>query len=64
MKRYIIPLLLISSTLSSFTSQHLTYENYIQRVMEQNTSLIAQSMEIEISQAAIRSAKVYNDPTL
>lgn len=64
MKRYIITLLLISATLSSITAQHLTYDSYIQRVMEQNTSLVAQSMEIEISQAAIRSAKVYNDPTL
>lgn len=64
MKRYIITLLLISATLSSVTAQHLTYDSYIQRVMEQNTSLIAQSMEIEISQAAIKSAKVYNDPTL
>ena len=32
--------------------------------MENNTSLVAQSMNIEISQAAIKSAKVYNDPTL
>ena len=64
MKRYAITLLLTLAALSGITAQQLTYDSYIQRVMEQNTSLVAQSMEIEISQAAIRSAKVYNDPTL
>ena len=64
MKRLALTLILISTTLISITAQQLTFEDYIQRVMRNNTSIIAQSMEIEISQAAIKSAKTYNDPSL
>ena len=64
MKRYAITALLILTALASITAQQLTYNSYMQRVMENNASLVAQSMEIEISKAAVKSAKVYNDPTL
>lgn len=64
MRRYAITLLLLFAALTGATAQQLTLETYLQRVMENNTSLVAQSMNIEISQAAIKSAKVYNDPTL
>ena len=64
MRRYAITALLVLATLTGAAAQQLTLETYLQRVMENNTSLVAQSMEIEISQAAVKSAKVYNDPTL
>ena len=63
MKRYALTIAIISATLN-IAAQQLNYETYMQRVMENNTALVAQSMDIEISQAAVKNAKVYNDPTI
>lgn len=56
----------ICLALSSLTAeaQQLTYEEYMQRVLSDNTALVARSMEIEIAQANVKSSKVYNDPSL
>ncbi len=63
MKKSILVLLLaIAATLAA--AQELTYESYMQRVLGNNTSLVAEAMNIDIAQLALKSSKVYNDPTL
>ncbi len=55
--------LLIFATLAS-AAQQITYDSYMQRVIENNTAAVAQAMNIDIARASLRSSKTYNDPTL
>lgn len=45
-------------------AQQLTYEQYMQRVLSNNTALVARNMDIDIAQAALTGSKIYNDPSL
>ncbi len=63
MRKSILFLLTIAATLAA-TAQELTYESYMQRVLENNTAVVAEAMNIDIAQAALKNSKVYNDPTL
>lgn len=46
------------------TAQGLTYNRYMQRVLENNTAIVARSLDIEIAEANVRSSKIYENPTL
>lgn len=63
MKKSILFLLTIAVTFAA-TAQELTYDSYMQRVLENNTAIVAEAMNIDIAQQALKSSKVYNDPTL
>lgn len=63
MKKSILFLLTIAATLPAI-AQELTYESYMQRVLENNTAVVAEAMNINIARSALKSSKVYNDPTL
>ncbi|MBR2301278.1 MAG: TolC family protein, partial [Bacteroidaceae bacterium] len=45
-------------------AQQFTYEQYMQRVLSNNTALVAHNMNIDIAQAALTGSKIYNDPSL
>lgn len=62
-KKIVATALLLTVTLAA-SAQQLTYEQYIQQVLSNNTALIAKSLDIEIAQASVKKSKVYNDPTL
>ncbi len=62
-KKIVAIALLLTVTLVA-SAQQLTYEQYIQQVLSNNTALIAKSLDIEIAQASVKKSKVYNDPTL
>ena len=63
MKKSIFFLFAIAATVTA-TAQELTYDSYMQRVLENNTAIVAEAMNIDIAQAALKNSKVYNDPTL
>lgn len=63
MKKSIFFLFAIAATFTA-TAQELTYDSYMQRVLENNTAIVAEAMNIDIAQAALKNSKVYNDPTL
>lgn len=63
MKRRIIAAILAFVAVVG-TAQKLTYGDYMQRVCDNNTALVAREMNIEIAQALVKGSKVYNDPTL
>lgn len=62
-KKIVATALLLTVALAA-SAQQLTYEQYIQQVLSNNTALIAKSLDIEIAQASVKKSKVYNDPTL
>lgn len=62
-KKIVATALLLAVALAA-SAQQLTYEQYIQQVLSNNTALIAKSLDIEIAQASVKKSKVYNDPTL
>lgn len=64
MVRKIITLCLASLVTLTGISQQLTYEQYMQRVLNNNTALVAHSLDIEIAQAHVKSSKIHGDPTL
>ena len=45
-------------------AQTITYGRYMERVLNNNIALTARKMDIEISDAAAESSKVFNDPSL
>ena len=58
MKKSILFLLTIAVTFAA-TAQELTYDSYMQRVLENNTAIVAEAMNIDIAQQALKSSKVY-----
>ena len=62
-KKYLILTLFCIAT-SLAMSQQLTYEKYMECVLNNNTALVAHNLNIEIAQANLKSSKTYNDPTL
>lgn len=62
-KKIVATALLLTVTIAA-SAQQLTYEQYIQQVLSNNTALIAKSLDIDIAQASVKKSKVYNDPTL
>lgn len=63
MKRIIFTLSIVAVGLHAM-AQQLTYEAYMQHVLDNNTAVVARSLDIDIAQAALQSSKVYNDPVL
>lgn len=64
MKKSILLTLTAIISIVTGTAQQLTYDSYMQRVLEGNTSIVAQAMNIDIARQAVKSSKVYNDPAL
>lgn len=64
MTRRIIAIFTATIAITTATAQELTYEQYMQRVTENNTALVAHSIDIDIAKAAVKASKTYNDPEL
>lgn len=62
-KKILTTALLLLTTLAG-SAQQITYDSYMQRVMQNNTAAVAQAMNIDIAREELRSSKRYNDPTL
>ena len=63
MKRALF-LLTIIFAVTKIAAQEITYSLYMERVLKNNIALTAKKMDIEISDAAAESSKVYNDPSV
>ena len=63
MKRALF-LLTIIFAVTKVAAQEITYSLYMERVLKNNIALTAKKMDIEISDAAAESSKVYNDPSV
>ena len=48
----------------ALNAQEITYGEYMQRALKGNAALAAQSMNIEIADAEVKSSRTYNDPTI
>ena len=57
-------LLSIISSIAVATAQDITYGRYMERVFKNNIALTAKKMDMDISDAAAESSKVFNDPSL
>ena len=57
-------LLTIILTFANATAQNISYGEYMERVLKNNIALTAKKMDIEIADAAVKSSKVYNDPSI
>jgi len=44
--------------------QPITYETYINRVWKQNLGYAAEKLNVDVAQAGVKAAKVFNDPSL
>ena len=56
--------LLLSLLPLALEAQQMTYDQYIKAVAGQNASYLAEQYEIDIAQANLQAAKVFNDPEL
>ena len=63
MKKALYILYLILS-ITTATAQSISYSEYMERVLENNISLTAKRLDIEIADAAVTGSKVYNDPSI
>lgn len=63
MKRVYILTSLVLFVLQT-TAQEISYNEYMKRVFSNNIALTAKKLDIDIAEAAVKSSKVYNDPTL
>lgn len=63
MKKIILTLITFVIAMYS-VAQQLTYETYMQQVLNNNTAVVARSLDIDIAQANLKNSKVYNDPSL
>lgn len=45
-------------------AQEISYKEYMERVFANNISLTAKKLDIDIAEAGVKSARIYNDPTL
>ena len=63
MKRVYILTSLVFFVLQA-TAQEISYKEYMERVFGNNIALTAKKLDIDIAEAAVKSSKVYNDPTL
>ena len=57
-------LLTIIFAVTKVMAQDISYGQYMERVFKNNIALTAKKMDIEISDAAAESSRVYNDPSL
>lgn len=57
-------LFIIAITATTVSAQQISYEKYMQQVMESNLALAAKRLDIDIADAQLKSSKVFNDPTL
>ena len=57
-------LLCIIIAVTKVAAQDISYGLYMERVFSNNIALTAKKMDIEISDAAVESSKVFNDPNL
>lgn len=57
-------LLTIIFAVTKVMAQDISYGQYMEHVFKNNISLTAKKMDIEISDAAAESSRVYNDPSL
>ena len=57
-------LLCIIIAVTKVAAQDISYSQYMERVLKNNIALTAKKMDIEISDAAVESSKVYNDPNV
>lgn len=64
MTKKILSIFLMVFATATIMAQQLTYEQYMQHVLNNNAALVAQNLNIEIAQAQVKSSKVYNDATL
>ena len=46
------------------TAQNISYREYMERVFKDNIALTAKSLDIDIADASVTGAKVFEDPTL
>ena len=63
MKRAYILATVILATLQ-VAAQEISYAEYMDRVFANNIALTARKLDIDISEAGVKSAEVYSDPTL
>lgn len=54
----------VSVLASSSQAQTMTYDHYMQSVVEKNVSYLAEKYNIDIATANLQAAKVFNDPEL
>lgn len=64
MKRTTATILAMMTAVITAAAQEITYTRYMQRVLENNTAVVARSLDIDIAEANVRSSKIYEDPTL
>lgn len=57
-------LLTIIFAVTKVMAQNISYGQYMEHVFKNNIALTAKKMDIEISDAAAESSRVYNDPSL
>lgn len=55
---------ILLSLFTTVTAQDISYGEYMDNVLKNNIALTAKKIDIEIADAAIKSSKVYNDPTI
>lgn len=48
----------------SMLAQSITYENYLQAIVEKNTEYLAEKYNVDIATAMLRGSRVLNDPEL
>ena len=63
MKKAFFLLTIIFATAGAM-AQTISYSQYMERVLNNNIALTAKKMDIEISDAAAESSKVFNDPSV
>lgn len=63
MRKLILTIALVVAAMHA-KAQQLTYEHYMQSVLNNNTAVVARSLDIDIAQANLKSSKVFNDPVL
>lgn len=64
MKKIITLFLVAIASINCAIAQRLNYEQYMNNVLKNNTEVLAREMNIDISEANIKSSRIYNDPTL
>ena len=46
------------------TAQNISYKEYMECVLKDNIALTAKSLDLDIADAGVESAKIFNDPTI
>ena len=60
----IFNIILLALAVSVMQAQSITYSRFMQSVVDNNTSYLAEKYNVDIAMANVQAAKVFNDPEL